>query len=414
MLKRLCLSLILVLSLVSVYGQSINGELNNYVVKIAVICPGDEIYMWWGHIVMAVEDTFRGVTKYYNWGTFESPSDNFLKDFTGGKLLYSVSYGYINNISELLDEDWDISVYTLNLDKRAKEIIISYAENNILPENCYYDYHEFRDNCSTRIRDIIDMGTMGQFKAAFYVETAKSSVRRQIQRYTGSRPLACRFLNFLMGQNFDLKITPWEEMFLPGEVANNITGFSYIDEYGAERRLVSEIQRFGSSKTRPPVLDKPPALWLFSLAAGIFAAGVIFFIRACKRRHPRTAVIILGLSQSLLGLILGVSGCVLFFGLFFLKNDYIQQNINILFVNPLLLIVVPLGILSTVNKPRRINPNKALRVIWTFVFILGCVSIFLKVLPCFYQQNWDTLGAVLPAAFALSGIIKEDNVARKK
>ena len=394
--------LILCFSLSLAYGQADIKHIDDFLLKIAVINPGDEIYMWWGHIVLAVEDTGRGTIKFYNWGTFTSPSGNFLKDFINGELLYSVSSGYLD-IKELLAEDWDISVYTLNLDRKARGIILSYLENSVLTENRYYDYREFSDNCSTRIRDIINMGTGGQFKAASGSSGGRLTLRQHIRRFTCSKPFADWMLDFFMGQNFDQKITPWEEMFLPVEIANKISDFSYIDESGAERKLVSSVQVFNSSKKRPPVPNEPMTTWPFFMTAGLITALLLFFLNARRNRYPRSCRILSGVIQSILGLFFGASGCILFFGLFYMKNDMIQQNINILFVNPLLLFIVPLGIMAAFNKARP-NPGRFLRIIWTCVFIAGIITLLLGVLPFFYQQNQSVCGLVLPIAFALSDI----------
>jgi hypothetical protein len=84
-----------------------------------------------------------------------------------------------------------------------------------------------------------------------------------------------------------------------------------------------------------------------------------------------------------------------------MNNDYIQQNINILFVNPLLLVMVPLGILEAAQYGRP-WPGKGLKIIWTYVFISGMVTVLIKALPAFCQQNQSTQAIVLPVAFASS------------
>jgi len=397
--------LILIFVLGNIYAQD-NDEWypeDNLLFKIMIIGPSDEIFIWWGHAALIVENTQWNFSRVYNWGIFTYPSDSFLKDFISEKVRYKCTRDLLD-LESYINEDRDITVYTLNLDRNAKRTIMAYADNNILPENCYYDYHEFRENCATRIRDIIDMGTGGRLKAAFDNVPGRFSIRQHVRRYTWFRPFSDWFLSFMMGQNFDEKITVWDEMFLPVEIARNIADFTYADDSGVERKLVSSAQLVNASKERPPVLNKPLTTWPFALAAGLIAAALLFFIKKLGKVYPRSARILLGLSQSLMGILFGGSGCVLVFGVFFMSNDYFRQNLNLLFVNPLLLVITPLGVLAALDKPFRINPERCLRVIWTCVFIAGGITVLLRALPFFFQQNQSVQGIILPVAFALSCI----------
>ena len=399
--KQTWLFFLLLLALSSVHGQNNSSRLDDFIVKIAIVSPGDEIYMWWGHVVLVVEDTRLGQSRIYEWGAFTYPGDSFLRDFISGDVRYFCSAGYLD-MDMLASGDWEITAYTLDLDRSGKETVLNFAENCALPENCFYDYQEFRDNCATRIRDIIDMGTGGRFMEAFGVESGRYTIRQLLRRYTWYRPFSDWFLCFLMGQNFDKEISPWEEMFLPIEIARNITGFTYTDNSGAERRLVSAAETINSSKKQRLILEKAPETWPFAIMAGVIIAVFLLLIRAWGKKQRRVARVLLGLSQAILGLFLGVSGCVLLFGLLFM-SDYIQQNANLLFVNPLLLITMPLGILSACGSQKGPLADKVLRVIWSFVFIAGCFTLLLRIFPFFYQQNLGVVGLIAPVAFALSG-----------
>jgi hypothetical protein len=372
--------------------------------KIAVYGPSDEIFIWWGHAALIVENIRWNFSRVFDWGIFTYPSDSFLKDFLREEVRYESTAGFLY-MGEYIEEDRDITVYTLNLDRNAKKIILDYAENDVLPDNCFYDYHEFRDNCSTRIRDIIDMGTEGQFKAVLDAKPGRFSIRQHIRRYTWNRPFSDWFLGFLVGQNYDEKITPWDEMFLPVEVARNIVDFTYTDNSGVERQLVSSVEIINSSKKRQPILNEPLTTWPLAFAAGLIVAALLYSVKVLGRKFPRSGRILLGASQSLLGLFLGGSGCVLVFG-FLMNNDYIQQNANILFVNPLLLILAPLGILyATVNQKSevcRLFIERWLHILWTYVFIAGGITVLMRMLPFFYQQNQSVQGLILPIAFVLS------------
>ena len=409
MVRRAVFFLILTLAVPFAHGQdNERNPVDDLRLKIAVYGPSDEIFIWWGHAALIVENTRWNYSRVFDWGIFSYPSESFLNDFLHNDVQYRVTTGYLEMDSYIKD-DRDITVYTLDLDRRAKEVILLYADNIVLPENCYYDYHEFKDNCSTGIRDILDVGTGGQFKAAFDSSPGRLTIRQHVRRYTWFHPLSDWVLDFLMGHNLDKKVTPWNEMFLPAELARHMVDFSYTDGSGNERKLVSSVEIIHASKTRSPILNKAPAAWPFALALGLFAAFLIFAVKALGRRYYLTGRIILGLLQGFFGLCLGGLGCVLIFGLFFMPNDYIQQNVNALFINPLLLAMVPLGVLSASGRFGSStgeftfrNPDKLLRILWTYVLIAGSVTLLFQFLPVFRQQNLSVLGIVLPVAFALS------------
>jgi hypothetical protein len=86
-----------------------------------------------------------------------------------------------------------------------------------------------------------------------------------------------------------------------------------------------------------------------------------------------------------------------------MNNDYIQQNANILFINPLLLVMLPLGILYAANIRFPIM-DKCLRIIWTYIFIACALTVLLRLLPFYYQQNQSVQAVILPIAFILSYI----------
>jgi hypothetical protein len=248
------------------------------------------------------------------------------------------------------------------------------------------------------------MGTGGQFKAAFDNVPGRLNIRQHVRRFIWFRPFSDWFLGFMLGQEHDEKITVWDEMFLPVEIARNIVDFTYTGDSGEEYKLVSSVNVFNSAKNRQPILNEPLTTWPFALAAGLIVASLLFRLKTLNKGYPRLGRIIWGLTHSLLGLFFGGLGCVLVFGMFFMNNDYFRQNFNLLFVNPLLLVIVPLGFMFAFNKSFRINPERCLRVLWTCVFIAGSITVLMRVLPFFFQQNQSVQGLVLPIAFVLSCI----------
>ncbi|MDR2606776.1 MAG: DUF4105 domain-containing protein [Treponema sp.] len=378
--------------------------------KIAVIGPGDELYFWWGHIALVIEDAFDGSSRFYDWGIFSFDADHFFSSFAMGRLVYMCGVSPADlNYRAYRRNNRDITLYTLDMSPEKKEEIRRFAENNVLPENRTYLYHHFKHNCTGPLLNIIDMITDGQFRSTYEAVPGRFTLRQHVRRHTWFSPFLDWILNFWMGQDIDTPITVWQEMFLPSEVGTRIAEFSYTDESGVTRKLVSDIEVFNRSVNRPPVLDKPRLQWPRELCLGLFIALVLalirFFGQNPKFKKAETALRRTdGILQAGLGLFFGIAGSLLFFLTFFTDHDYAWHNSNVIFVNFLLLAAVPLGIIRAFSgkSRRRFMAERFLKSLWTYVFLGGLVSILIKLSPGFWQQNQVTQALVMPWAFVLS------------
>ncbi|MDR3122421.1 MAG: DUF4105 domain-containing protein [Treponema sp.] len=380
-----------------------NGDNDNLTIRISVMGPGDELYFWWGHIALIIEDRAADERRLYDYGLFSFDNDNFFVNFAFGRLLYSCGVSRAaSNIAEYILTNRDVVFYTLDLPPETKERVREFAEVNVRPENRNYWYHHFKDNCATRIRNIIDLATGGQFSEAFLNAPGRFTLRQHVRRHTWFNPFMDWFLNFAMGQDIDVPITVWQEMFLPSEIGSRIADFQYRDIYGRERNLVKSIDVIHRSENRPLPLDVPRKQWLGELLLSLCIAAFLCLLMAIRERSG--ARILLGLSQTLLGLFFGVAGFLTCFMSFFTNHDYTYNNMNLFFVNPLLLAAVPLGLLYAFpSDPFRGNFwGFLLKALWSYVAAGAVFSMTLWIIPRFWQRNEPTLALVLPFAAALS------------
>jgi len=375
------------------------------VVKIAVFGPGDELYFWWGHLALIIENIRTGQSRSYDFGLFSFENDHFFANFAFGRLIYSSgSFPAAGNIAGYVITNRDVTLYTLDLPPEEREEIYALAENSILPGNRDYLYHHFKDNCVTRILSILDTVTYGQFKERYGNTPGRFTLRGHIRRHTWYSPFVDWILNFWMGRDIDIPVTVWEEMFLPSEAGNRINEFTYTDSSGNTRRLVSDVEYFYKAQGRRPVLDVPRARWprelVFGLALSLFL-GLLFFTQT---RSPPVGQVALGICHTLLGLSFGVAGLLLFFMSAFTAHDYTYHNINLLFCNPLLLVAVPLGIryASADNYNKRLFAETSLRLLWLLSALGVFFSMLVELNPRSWQDNLADQLLMLPVALTLS------------
>jgi hypothetical protein len=392
----------------SLFAQNNTGvsrrNLGNYLtLKIAIIGPGDELYFWWGHIGLVIENKLSGEEDFFDWGVFSFDNENFFVNFAFGRLFYSCSVSRSeSNYYNYRKTNRDITLYTLDLPPEKKVEILRFAENNMLPENRDYMYHHFRDNCATRIRDILDIALDGQLKARLGSEPGRFTLRQHVRRHTWFNPFLDWILNFWMGQDIDRPITVWDDMFLPSEIGMQIENFRYTGPDGKERPLVSRVETLNESEGRPLVLEFPRRQWLRELAMSLLVSAILFavYLFYGKKKYYR---VFFGIIQSSLGLFFGAAGSLLLFLTAFTDHDYAYHNSNVLFVNPLFLSAIPLGIIFAFSKDeKKFSKAKKLSLIfWVYVLAAGIVTMVIKLFPAFYQQNQVTQALVLPIALAM-------------
>jgi len=407
--KTAAMFLLVFFSAFFLYGQNSTGGIERswrgdaLTLKIAVIGPGDELYFWWGHIGLVAEDKISGTSRFFDWGVFSFENENFFLNFAFGRLIYSCMVSPSeSNFNRLIITNRDITLYTLDLPGDKKEAVMRFAENNMLPENRDYAYHHFKDNCATRIRDIVDLALDGRFKADFINTSSRFTLRQHVRRHTWFNPFFDWILNFWMGQDIDRPITVWDDMFLPSEIAMRIKDYHYRDSSGNDRSLVSKVEVISRSVGRPTVLDTPRKQWPRELFVSlVFSALLVTFYLFWGKK--RFFITFLGLAQSFLGLFFGIAGSMLFFLTFFTDHDYAYHNSNVFFVNPLFLAAIPLGLIFafTHNEKKRFVSALLSRVFWAYILLGGLLTMAIKISPAFYQQNQVTQALVLPIALTM-------------
>jgi len=386
-------------------SASLFAQGENLTLKIAVLGPGDELYFWWGHIALIIEDSDNDSSRFYDYGLFSFDNENFFVNFAFGRLLYScgVSSSF-SNLAGYVLTNRDVTIYTLDLPPEKRAEIRNFAQLNVLPENRDYYYHHFRDNCSTRIRDIVDLMTDGQFYEQYGNTKGRFTLRQHVRRHTWFSPAIDWILNFWMGQVIDTDITVWDEMFLPSEVGRCIENFMYTDSNGIRRKLVTSVDEVFKSQGRPAVLDVPRKQWPRELIFSSVLSAIFCFFFILQKKNHRIGKILAGASMSLAGFVFGFAGLFLYFLNIFTNHDYTYQNFNMLFATPLLLAAIPFGICyaATKNEGKLVFYNAVLRVIWLITVFGILISMLIKLFPPFYQKNLTDQMLFLPIALVFT------------
>ena len=400
-IKRIIIFFLLFSAAISVLpALPVNGD--DLEVKIAIAGPDTPLYFWWGHLALVICNTRTNENNFYDYGVFSFNKEDFYYDFAFGRLNYtSMKTPMEYNIATYTENNRDVTLYTLDLPPEKKLNVLIEAEVSIGSE---YLYHHFYNNCVTRVLELIDDATEGQFKQHFQNIPGRYTLRQHVRRFTWFSPFIDWILNFWMGQRIDLSTSVWDEMYLPSEVGRQIVDFEYTDADGNIRKLVSDVEILNTAQGRHGILEAPLPQWVIEFAFSIVLSIALGFLFFMQKKFPALGQVILGLIQSLLGLAFGIAGTVLLFMVLFTSHDYTFDNINLLFCNPLLLAAFPLGIKYAFSKNyyKRLKPEFMLRLLWFLVFLGVIVSMLIKFSPNYWQDNLTDQMLFLPIALIFS------------
>ena len=141
------------LSLSSVFTQPAEETLE---ISLLTCSPGSELYTKFGHSAIRLLDRQTGTDLVYNYGIFDFDTPNFYGKFTQGSLQYWLAVqptqGFLRMYA--LDKRGVIE-QKIYLEAEEKKKIRLFLEENRRPENRYYRYDPFLDNCATRVRDVL-------------------------------------------------------------------------------------------------------------------------------------------------------------------------------------------------------------------------------------------------------------------
>lgn len=366
-----------------------SGSPADLTVFLMTMGPGKAVWERFGHNAIWIHDPARGTDQAYNYGLFDLRQEKFLVRFLQGRMWYWMqgfpSESYVELYRRANRSVW---IQELEMSPEAKRELQNFLEWNELPENRFYHYDYYRDNCSTRVRDALDRALGGRLQDYAGSLATGKTYRFHTQRLTTNDPLVYTGLLLGLGHPVDREISAWEEMFLPLALRDHIRKVTVRTTDGTQVPAVrSERTLFESTENDPP--QKPP-FWLPAyVALGLaVAAGTIGLARAgTTSSAARRGFMVVTGGWTLL---VGVFGLVLA-GLWALTDHTAAyQNENLLQLNPLQLALFPLLLRSTASSRRWSVPVAG------FLAALSLAGLLLKLLPGFYQVNGEVIGLALP------------------
>ena len=335
--------------------------------------PGEISWQRFGHNAIWIRDQELGLNHVFNFGFFDFEQEAFFRRFLQGRLLYfSAAQPAEQEFSLYIDENRSIRAQRLNMSAEQSLQLAEYLLGEVQPENREYLYDYYTNNCSTRIRDALDMALGGLLAAEYSTAIADQSWRDHTRRLTADDFWLYLGLEIPLGAGIDRTISRWDELFIPAELASAVAITEITVPEGKRPLVLEDVMLFESSLDPPP--SQPARRWpgylLLStaiLAAAWLACFLLPFVTPMR------------LVQAWL-LLAGLAGAALLFFWFFTDHQVARFNLNLLVFNPLW------WALAAWKR------HKNAGIVMLFLSLLAALMVLLP--PG--QYNLDVLAAFLP------------------
>jgi hypothetical protein len=347
--------------------------------------PGDAVWERFGHNAIRIRDARTGDDRVYNWGMFSLDESGFILQFLRGRMRYwMASEDAAFTVEAYRQHNRSVTLQELNLTGAQKVALYAFVQRNELPENRFYDYDYFRDNCSTRVRDALDAALGGILATHFRDKSTDMSYRDHARRLMQGDILTYTGIDIGLGRPTDRRITAWEEMFVPMSLQRLIRDARVKNAMGVDVPLVVTEQVVFEA-TRPPVPDRPANWTLWYLLAGALVGAAIL---GCVLTRAAPVAFVFAFIWCVVAGLLGLVLTLLWSAT---AHVAAYQNANLLSLNALWLVLV--GVYAARSRKAR-----------GFALLLTAVA-FVGLLLWLLANHQDTarvLALVLPIHTAVT------------
>jgi hypothetical protein len=340
------------------------------VVTLVTMGIGSLIWERHGHIALCIN--------------YENPTDDICYNYGIGDFHHALkmTWGFFRGTNsfwvgrqdpeEMLwvyhHADRSIWVQPLPLTKDEVAKVIDKLEYDVQEEHRYYAYDHFWDNCTTRVRDVLDNATNGSFKAMAAKQPDGNETYRDLARngFMGMRvPLL--ITDIAMGRVTDRIPSYWERMFLP----------DYIREGAQKRWDVAPVQVY-TRVGPPPLREGPSGRLILTFVVLLLTAPA--WVSRLVGRFERTGLALAVMPAAFFGLIFWFLAIIS-------PLPYVRWNETILLLMPFDALLVFL------NEPKKRMYARGRVVMLGLVAILMIINV-LKA-PLFSIWLWPMIPAAV-------------------
>ncbi|MCX6327217.1 MAG: DUF4105 domain-containing protein [Bacteroidia bacterium] len=346
------------------------------VVYLITCGPGTETYSIYGHSAIRIVIPEKNSDILYNWGVFDFSTPNFAWKFAKGRLDYMLGVEPLQRFLQgYFFEQRYVYSQKINLNADETQHLIALINDNLKPENVSYRYDFFYDDCSTRIRDLFEK-SIGEKLLYPPAESGEiPTFREMVGKYQNPFPWLKFGIDLIMGSPGEKKASFRDRMFLPIDMQNGLSE-TFINRAGKMIPLLQNpevILDFDPLVVRQKFFISP--VFVFNLLLIIII--IISALLKTKKVNNLVDIIVFSVFSILVLL-------MIFFN-FFTDHQQMKWNLNIIWINPFILLCLITLIL-----------NKTGSIWFRIVFF---ISLAFFVFHLFLPQEFNN--AIIPLVLIL-------------
>lgn len=307
-------------------------------ISIVTIGPWQgEVYSAFGHSAIRVYDPQFGVDAFFNYGSFTFNQPNFYLNFAKGHLNYKLDVDpYPPYKEHYISYNRFLHEQVLNLNAEQNQKVFNYLFWNSLPENQYYLYDYFYNNCATKLRDVLKETLKDDVTFDGSYVTTDYTIRELTDIYLKYQPWGDLGIDICLGLPMDKKATPYEYMFLPDYIES---GFDHATIRRDSVTVPLVKNKVVVYEAQPE--DMPGTLFHPWLVFGLFLLITITLTWRDVKNHKQSKWF-----DATIFSVVGLLGLLLFVLWTATDHKAAARNMNILWAMPLHLIFIPLYLKS--------------------------------------------------------------------
>ncbi len=307
----------------------------NFRVDVLTVDPGDEAYSAWGHTALRIYDRNSGQDVVFDYGMFDF-SDDFFVRFLRNQPAYLLWVSSLDRTLRLYRRlNRRIYAQQIHLSDEEAQRIFRRLVFEAQPQNRVYLYHHYRNNCTTKIRDLFDEELWNNDLKRTYGDAYNGkSWRSMANAMLVDNPPYWMAVTLIQGSFVDTRVSKYQEMYLPLDFMRILD--DYRERHPERLGPIVEVQDERIPRAEPPTTYRWTMLFLVWGVLILFCYGLPAWF--AQRRPFRIAGAVF---RYLWYIGAGITGTLLLLLWLFTNHDSLDNNLNVLAFFPLLLFMPP-------------------------------------------------------------------------
>lgn len=320
---------ILVLCFLTSFQSAAQLNYQTVDIELITISPGEFYWSTYGHTAIRIKNNQADIM--YGFGYFDFEEENFFLNFAKGDMQYFL--GVVDSEHELRvyqEEGRKITSQHLDLSNKQKQKLIDKLVFLSQPENRYYPYDYFLNNCTSQIRDLLDEVTNSELSKPLKQQLTKKSWS-DLTFPASNQTWMNLGIAYIYGLPAFEKKTQWQLSVFPEVFSRDLKSVEAESNWNQNMEII-----YAPTKQEASFIQYSFFQTHYAVILCVLVLLIGLLIKPTSNSTARFWLV----SQSLLG-----AGLILLW--FFTKHSIAMWNINLLIFSPLAFILLFKGFRKT-------------------------------------------------------------------